>query len=191
MRSRPPKPAALGCDRRRSDPADRSQQRHPTGSVSRSVRPSPNAEIYLHCFAETGFVGFLIFKKKNSRDQEIYRTARAQSLKLGRWKITERFVQAVVVEPGDPLDDCQLELGLGAPNAVGDEFGLEGVDEAFGHRVVGVADGADRSEKATAGRAEALVKTFTRCSMPTRTSARRSSAPTSRHRTTRSPSGAC
>jgi hypothetical protein len=58
-------------------------------------------------------------------------------------------VQAVGVEPGDPLDDRELQLGSGAPDAVGDQLGLEGVDEALGHRVVvGVADGADRREHA-------------------------------------------
>jgi hypothetical protein len=58
-------------------------------------------------------------------------------------------VQAVVVEPGDVLDDGQLELRAGAPGAVGDQLGLEGVDEALGHRVVvGVADRADRGKHA-------------------------------------------
>jgi hypothetical protein len=51
-------------------------------------------------------------------------------------------VQAVVVEPGDVLDDGQLELRARTLGAVGDQLGLEGVDEALGHRVVvGVADG--------------------------------------------------
>jgi hypothetical protein len=35
-------------------------------------------------------------------------------------------MQAVVVEPGDVLDDGQLELRPGAPAAVGDQLGLEG-----------------------------------------------------------------
>jgi hypothetical protein len=53
-------------------------------------------------------------------------------------------VQAVVVEASEVLDDRELELGAGAPDAIGDELGLEGVDEALGHRVVvGVADRAD------------------------------------------------
>ena len=66
-------------------------------------------------------------------------------LELGRRDVAERLVQALGVEPRDPFDDRELELGPGAPDAVGDQFGLEGVDEAFGQRVVvGVADRADR-----------------------------------------------
>jgi hypothetical protein len=54
-----------------------------------------------------------------------------------------------VVEPADVLDDSQFDLGLGAPHTIGDELGLEAVDEAFGQRVViGVADRADRGEHA-------------------------------------------
>ena len=77
----------------------------------------------------------------------MHRTARAQSLELGGRDVAERLVQAVVVKPGDPLDDRELELGSGAPHAVGDQLGLEGVDEALGERVVvGVADRADRAQ---------------------------------------------
>jgi hypothetical protein len=39
------------------------------------------------------------------------RTARAQSLELGGRDIAEGLVEAVVVKPGDPLDDRELELG--------------------------------------------------------------------------------
>src|SRR3954454_17840457 len=75
------------------------------------------------------------------------RTARAQSLELGRRNITEGFVQAGGVEPANVFDDRQLELGAGAPDSVGDQLGLEAVDEALGHRVVvGVADRSDRAE---------------------------------------------
>ena len=50
-----------------------------------------------------------------------------------------------VVEPADVLDDRELELGARAPDAVGDQLGLEAVDEALGHGVVvGVADRPDR-----------------------------------------------
>ena len=56
-------------------------------------------------------------------------------------------MQAVVVEPGDLLDDRELELCAGAPDAVCDQLGLEGVDEALGDRVVvGVADRSDRAQ---------------------------------------------
>jgi len=39
-------------------------------------------------------------------------------------------VQAVVIEPADVLDDGELELASGAPDAVGDQLGLEAVDKA-------------------------------------------------------------
>jgi hypothetical protein len=44
-------------------------------------------------------------------------------------------VESAVVEPADVFDDGELELGAGAPDAVGDQFGLEAVDEALGERV--------------------------------------------------------
>jgi len=40
-------------------------------------------------------------------------------------------VKAFVVEPGDVLDDGELELRAGAPDAVTDQLGLEAVDEAL------------------------------------------------------------
>jgi hypothetical protein len=55
-----------------------------------------------------------------------------EGLELGRGTVAERFVQTVVVEPADVLDDGELELRLRAPDAVGDKLGLEGVDEALG-----------------------------------------------------------
>ena len=64
---------------------------------------------------------------------EMNRTARAQSLELGGWEIAEGLVQAGGVETADVFDDRQLELGAGAPDTVGDELGLEAVDEALGH----------------------------------------------------------
>jgi hypothetical protein len=54
-------------------------------------------------------------------------------------------VEAFGVEPGDVLDEGELELCSGARDAVADQLGLEAVDEVLGARVVvGVADGADR-----------------------------------------------
>jgi hypothetical protein len=50
--------------------------------------------------------------------------------------IAERLVEPTVVEPADVLDDGELELGAGAPDAIGDQLGLEAVDEALGERVV-------------------------------------------------------
>jgi hypothetical protein len=70
-----------------------------------------------------------------------------EGLRLGRRTVAEGLVQTGAVEPADVFDDRQLELAAGAPDAVADEFGLEAVDEAFGHRVVvGVADRPDRGE---------------------------------------------
>ena len=56
-------------------------------------------------------------------------------------------MQAGEVEPADVFDDGELELGAGSPDAVGDQFGLEGVGEGV---VVGVADRSDRRENAMA-----------------------------------------
>jgi hypothetical protein len=67
-------------------------------------------------------------------------SGRCEGLELCGWHVFEALVQAVGVEPADVLDDRQLELGAGAPDAVADQLGLEAVDEGFGHRVVvGVA----------------------------------------------------
>jgi hypothetical protein len=88
-----------------------------------------------------------------------------QSLELGWWKIAEGLVQTVVVEPGDVLDDRELQMAAGAPDAVGDQLGLEGVDEALGHRVVvGVADATDRREHVVI--VEASWRAARRCPAP-------------------------
>jgi hypothetical protein len=47
-------------------------------------------------------------------------------------------VEAFVVEPGNVLDDRELELRACLPDSVADQFGLEAVDEALDERVVGV-----------------------------------------------------
>jgi hypothetical protein len=66
---------------------------------------------------------------------------------LDRRDVAEGLMQPVVVRPADVLHDGQLELGPGAPDAIGDQLGLEAVDETFGHGVVvGVADRSDRRE---------------------------------------------
>lgn len=58
-------------------------------------------------------------------------------------------MQPFGVEPGDVLDDGELELCSSAPDAVGDQLGLEAVDAALGARVIErVADRADRGEDA-------------------------------------------
>ena len=43
--------------------------------------------------------------------------------------VAEGLVQAVVVKPADVLDDGQLELRSGAPDAVGDQLRLERIHE--------------------------------------------------------------
>lgn len=61
------------------------------------------------------------------------------------------FVQAVVIEPSEILDDRELKLGARAPDAIGDQFGLERVHEALGEGVVErVADRADRLQHVVA-----------------------------------------
>jgi hypothetical protein len=60
---------------------------------------------------------------------------RVELFELGRRQVAERAVEAAGVEPADVFDDRELELCPGAPDAVGDQLGLEAVDEALGHRV--------------------------------------------------------
>ncbi len=61
-------------------------------------------------------------------------------------------MKARVVEPADVFDDRELKLGARAPDAVGDQLGLEGVDKALGQGVViGVADRPDADEHAVIG----------------------------------------
>jgi hypothetical protein len=68
-------------------------------------------------------------------------------------------VEALVVERGEVLDDRELELGAGAPDAVADQLGLEAVDEALRERVVvAIADRADRGEHAAVVEDLAVVR---------------------------------
>jgi hypothetical protein len=70
-------------------------------------------------------------------------------LERGGRHVAQSAVQAALVVPADPFDDRELELGAGAPHAVGDQLRLERVDEALGERVVvRVAGQADRREHA-------------------------------------------
>jgi hypothetical protein len=65
-------------------------------------------------------------------------------LDLSGWPVVEVFVDSFVVEPGDVSDDRDLELAATRPGSVGNQLGLEGVDEALSGRVVlGIADGSD------------------------------------------------
>ena len=92
--------------------------------------------------------------RRERRDRSVARNRRRRRrggalFELDGWDVAERFVEPVVVEPADALDDGELELAAVAPDAVGDQLGLEGVHEGLGERVVvGVADAADRREHA-------------------------------------------
>ena len=74
------------------------------------------------CSTETVFVGFLV-RRLSFRSVEV--------LDLARWPVAEGFVQSLVVEPGDVLQDGELWLRAGRPAAVSDELTLEAVDEAL------------------------------------------------------------
>ncbi len=120
----------------------------PTGrnDIDRNWPSSNDAQWGLPGSTETGLVGFLF-----SINREALRAySRCRDLLLLGWgHASERGVQPFGVEPGDVLDDRELELGAAAPDAVADQLGLEAVDEALGERVVeGVPDGADRGEQA-------------------------------------------
>jgi hypothetical protein len=56
-------------------------------------------------------------------------------LVLDRRDVTEALVEAGGVVPADVLDDGELELAARPPDTVGDQFGLEAVDERLGERV--------------------------------------------------------
>jgi hypothetical protein len=57
-------------------------------------------------------------------------------------------MQPAGVEPAEVFDDRELELGARAPDAVGDQLGLERVDEALGQGVV-VASPTEPTEAKT------------------------------------------
>jgi hypothetical protein len=75
-------------------------------------------------------------------------------LELGSWPIAEALVQSGVVEPAEVLHDGQLELGAGAPDAVGDQLGLEAAKiaprESKDLHSASAADDAERVERAFA-----------------------------------------
>src|SRR5688572_26721723 len=77
--------------------------------------------------------------RRERRDRSVARSRRLWGvalLELDGCDVAERLVRPVVVEPADVLDDGELELAAAAPDAVGDQLGLEGIDEALGHGVV-------------------------------------------------------
>src|SRR2546425_9052452 len=52
------------------------------------------------------------------------------------------------VVPADVLDDSELELRAGPPDTVGDQLGLEAIDERLGERVVvRITDRSNRGEQ--------------------------------------------
>jgi len=68
-------------------------------------------------------------------------------------------VQAGGVVPADVFDDGELELAAAAPDAVGDQLGLEAVDERLGEGVVVcVADGTFNERAAPSGRSPVPVR---------------------------------
>jgi hypothetical protein len=58
------------------------------------------------------------------------------SLELGRRHVAELLVQPVVVVEGEPLKRLVLSRLEAGKAPAGDQLGLEGADERFGHRVV-------------------------------------------------------
>lgn len=71
-----------------------------------------------------------------SRERFDLRALSPSRFVFGGSEVAERAVEAVVVKPADVFDGGELELLAGAPHAVGDQLGLEAVDERFGQRVV-------------------------------------------------------
>ena len=68
----------------------------------------------------------------------------------------------------------ELELAAAAPDPVGDQLGLEAVDEALGEGVVvGVADRADRREDAVIGQRLGVVDAGARAAAAARRTAQR------------------
>ena len=64
-------------------------------------------------------------ESRRSRRLRVCGARECLCLELGGRLVAERFVEAVVVEPADPFDDRELELGPGAPDTVGHQLGLE------------------------------------------------------------------
>ncbi len=58
------------------------------------------------------------------------------------WDVVEASVQSGGVEPRDVLDDRELELASGLPDAVADQLCFERVDEALGEGVIGLFGGS-------------------------------------------------
>src|SRR2546430_1406964 len=74
-------------------------------------------------------------------------------LELGGRDVAEARVQPGVVEPAEVFDERKLELRAAAPDAIGDQLGLEALDERLGEPiVVSVADRSDRREQALSSR---------------------------------------
>jgi hypothetical protein len=60
-----------------------------------------------------------------------------QLLSGDRSEVVDGFVRAFVVEPGDPVQDCWLEVAPVAPGPVRlDQLGLEQADDRLGEGVI-------------------------------------------------------
>lgn len=80
---------------------------------TRPQRPAVAPAGAVQGLTETGFGGLQIL------EVVVIGIGAAESLlELGGGPVAESFVQAVGVEPGDPLDDRQFKRGAGAPDTV-------------------------------------------------------------------------
>jgi hypothetical protein len=72
----------------------------------------------------------------------------------GGWSVVEVAVQARGVVPVDPAEGGQLDVVDGLPRALlraADQFGLVVAVDCLSQRVVAVANGADRGDRAELG----------------------------------------
>jgi hypothetical protein len=88
--------------------------------------------------SRTGFDGDRVWWLTGRSNERSRSSIGVQLLVLGRWDVVEAGVQAGGVVPADVLDDGELELAARSPDTIGDQLGLEAVDERLGERVVGV-----------------------------------------------------
>jgi tetratricopeptide (TPR) repeat protein len=118
---------------------------------------APKAMINLGIMlSRAGFRGDRVCWFRDLQEEEIKRSTVLLGLRVSNW-----------AGGRSPRDSCdrELQMAAGAPDAVGDQLGLEGVDEALGHRVVvGVADATDRREHVVI--VEASWRAARRCPAP-------------------------
>jgi hypothetical protein len=80
-----------------------------------------------------------------------------QPFELRRWD-PQRLMEPGVVEPADVFGDGELELSTRAPEAIGDQLGLEAVDEQFGERMSKAVKGQHESPLIAKRLMSALLK---------------------------------